>query len=439
MNERNELFEQLEEMVARWEAMQTETATTAEAETAEAEEAEAVEMVSCHYCGQCLPIDKMLDVNGVFVCEDCEEDNVVVCNGCGDYVLIDDTAYINGRHYCEDCVDELFTICECCGEYISARYHYHDVNGNDICESCRYEHYSTCYDCDELFHHDDLIWDEYEEEHFCEQCYNRRQSRVIKDYHFKPLPIFYGRIPKEEKRDSTLYMGVELEIDKGGEDHEKAKVLLNIMNEEKEHIYIKHDGSIDYGFEIVSHPMTMEYHKNSASWSALMEKAIEMGYRSHETETCGLHVHVSRNSLGDTYGQQEDTIARIIYFIEKNWRNVLTFTRRSERNLERWARRYGVLADVEDTYKNVKKCGCNRYMCVNLLNDNTIEFRMFRGTLKHETFLATLEFVEALCTMCKGVEMEEMEAITWTDFLNNIPPKKYPELVSYLTEKNLYN
>ena len=38
-----------------------------------------------------------------------------------------------------------------------------------------------------------------------------------------------------------------------------------------------------------------------------------------------------------------------------------------------------------------------RYTCVNLENPATIEFRMFRGTLKYNTLIATLQLVNRIC------------------------------------------
>ena len=56
-------------------------------------------------------------------------------------------------------------------------------------------------------------------------------------------------------------MLVELEIDHGGKDYDNAEALLDIGNRYTENIYIKSDGSLDDGLEIVSHPMTINYHK----------------------------------------------------------------------------------------------------------------------------------------------------------------------------------
>jgi len=36
--------------------------------------------------------------------------------------------------------------------------------------------------------------------------------------------------------------------------------------------YCKHDGSLNDGFEIVTHPMTLDYHLHRMPWEELLEK-----------------------------------------------------------------------------------------------------------------------------------------------------------------------
>ena len=155
------------------------------------------------------------------------------------------------------------------------------------------------------------------------------KTEVFTITNFKPEPIFYGG-------DSSRYFGVELEIDGTGKDSDNADELLAIGNREADCIYIKGDGSLDDGLEIVTHPMSLEYHKQFW-WQELMAKAISMGYRSHQTSTCGLHVHSNRSCLGDTTDEQELVISPILYFVEKHWAELLRFSRRSEYSINRWA------------------------------------------------------------------------------------------------------
>ena len=82
--------------------------------------------------------------------------------------------------------------------------------------------------------------------------------------------------------------------------------------------------------ELVTHPMTLEYHLNEMPWAEVLRKAQSMGYLSHAAGTCGLHVHISRLAFGCTYEQQEAAIARLLYFVEKFWAELLRFSRRTQ-------------------------------------------------------------------------------------------------------------
>ncbi|WP_409967403.1 amidoligase family protein [Bengtsoniella intestinalis] len=266
---------------------------------------------------------------------------------------------------------------------------------------------------------------------YCYQCIEEHRSgRGIQSYYYRPEPIFHG----EGKR----YFGVELEIDDGGESDSVADKLLSISNENGDYIYIKHDGSLDDGMEIVTHPMTLDFHKNTMPWEDVTQEALRQGYYSHQAETCGLHVHVNRNSLGDTTAAQEDNIARVLFFVETHWNELLRFSRRTQRQLNKWAARYGRKDSPKEVLDIAKHSGGSRYTCVNLTNHDTIEFRIFRGTLKVNTLLATLELVEAICGLAVSVDDATMQTMSWTSFVAALPEERYPELVQYLKERRLY-
>ena len=93
-------------------------------------------------------------------------------------------------------------------------------------------------------------------------------EKPIKPYNYKPEPLFYGS--------GNLFYGVELEIDKGGEYSSSAEILMDVVNRDSEHMYCKHDGSINCGFEMVLHPMTLDYHLNSMNWLDVFNKAVAM-------------------------------------------------------------------------------------------------------------------------------------------------------------------
>ncbi len=115
----------------------------------------------------------------------------------------------------------------------------------------------------------------------------------------------------------------------------------------------------------------------------------------------------------------------------------MKFTRRTEANINHWASRYGVALTAKDTYKNVKKKNWGRYVAVNLANYNTIEFRIFRGTLRYKTFIATLQLVDMICRLAIMIDDKAFEKMSWSDFVLQIGSDK-PELIDYLKSKRLY-
>lgn len=113
----------------------------------------------------------------------------------------------------------------------------------------------------------------------CQGCYTRMErDNAIQDYYYKPVPEFFGVGPR--------FFGVELEVDEAGESDRNAWELLSIVNGEGEkRLYCKHDGSLDEGFELVSHPMSLRYHQEEMPWEKLLRAAAEMGYTSHQAGT----------------------------------------------------------------------------------------------------------------------------------------------------------
>ena len=330
---------------------------------------------------------------------------------------------------CERCAEEETVLCSRCGERI-----YRDDNAGDenlpLCQSCYENHYYSCDHCGCIIHQDDAYYacdDEDDEYPLCYTCYSSR-GKAIQDYYYKPEPLFRG--------DGPRYFGVELEIDGAGEDGESAYEIMEIANcNGLENLYCKHDGSLDDGFEMVTHPMTLDYHMREMPWKKILHSAVQMGYTSHQAGTCGLHVHVNRNAFGETEREQDAVIARILFFFEKNWEELLKFSRRTQSQLNHWAARYGYKDQPKELLDHAKKGNAGRYTSVNLTNTNTIEFRIFRGTLKYNTLIATLQLLDRICDVALFLSDDQIKEMSWTTFVSGCTA---PELVEYLKERRLY-
>ena len=82
-----------------------------------------------------------------------------------------------------------------------------------------------------------------------------------------------------------------------------------------------------------------------------------------------------------------------------------------------------------------KKGNNGRYAAVNLCNYQTIEFRLFRGTLKYNTFIAAIELVNKICDTAMYNTDESLARTSWSDFVSGITET---ELIRYLKERRLY-
>lgn len=353
--------------------------------------------------------------------------NEIICSECGRVLCEESTFEFEERYFCHICFNNLTVVCDCCSERIW-RNNAEGDSFTTLCYDCHRSNYTYCEACGRLIHNDDARYEYNSDYPYCPNCFEQISNSPIKEYSYKPDPIFYG--------DEPLFIGIELEIDGNGECAENAREILDCINKDNVYCYIKHDGSLQDGMELVFHPMNLSYCLNNINWTELFENIVSLGYRSHQTETCGLHCHVNRSVFGSTLEIQESVIARIVFFVENHWNELLKFSRRTEYNINRWASRYGISENTKETYKNAKEKRLGRYVAVNLENYSTIEFRLFRGTLKYQTFAATLQLVHEICQTCLYMTDKELEGLSWSSFVLGIKDK--PELIGYLKSKRLY-
>ena len=399
-------------------------------------------LTQCDECGKWVLDDDTTDVSGTTYCEDCLEEHTSVCEHCNDRIHNDYSYWHNDETYCEDCIDEVYPQCDHCGNRYPINDGYETADYHHICNDCYCDHYTTCDDCGEVFPYDDVL--NTNDGAYCENCYIANEhSDTIREYGNSPDLVFHHR----SSDDDRVFMGVELEIDKGGQDNDNARRIESHFADD--HVYFNSDGSLNNGFEIISHPFTYDYYRNEGlidMYKDAMNAAKAMNYRSHDTTTCGLHVHVGRTALGTTQEERDATLGKLWFLTKKFWPELVKFSRRTLGNLNQWAAPLDVdNADVDrDTAETIgkkvtEKGKANRYHAINVTNSATIEFRIFRGTLNHDTFTATIELVHGLVTFARSASMDACKAITFTDFINTVSNRNnYQQLTNYVN-KRVYN
>jgi hypothetical protein len=393
------------------------------------------------------------------VCSDCIN-NLVRCSACGRFVSphTEEIYFLrelgSGRileeAVCQRCWNDRYRECFHCRGAINTETQSfsQDTTGQVLCSACQ-SLYAVCAECGRFISlervniHEEGVLLYY----YCDDCVNRNEEygnddssyednyeyeeeEVINRYSFKPRPIFHLFPTEETKKGRPLFLGVELEIDGGGEDNYYANLIL------KEgypgFFYMKRDGSLQNGFEIVSHPATLAFHLIEAGWDRVLKKAIELGYTSHDNKRCGLHIHINRTFWGPDEEDHEIGELKLLIFFERFWAELVKFSRRTPSQIESYCARYF----TEDLERAKRQNGNCRYFSLNFQNYYTIEVRMFRGTLKIETFFATLQFVHYLCYYLKNKTPQELQKLTWKSLIKGIP-EWMVELKEYMKKRGL--
>jgi len=386
------------------------------------------EPIYCYECGEEL-LEAVYHIGGdEYVCEDCRDSYYMYCEDCEEWVHEDDMVAVddNNRYVCGDCSDRYY-VCDHCGQLYSEYNTAVNTVTWTLCDSCYSDYYFTCEGCNEVEHlnHGELIGDYY----YCASCAEYQRDPIL-PYSTKPDPVFFG---------GNSGYGLELEIDDGNYRQAAAR---DIQAAGEDHIYIKEDGSLsDMGMEIVTHPASLDYHINNFPWTEICETASSYGYRSHDTDTCGLHIHASRSLFGNTQMEQDLTIAKIILLIDRWYdSHIVQFARRNINKMRHWAGKpnAGIKPednDVEAVNKS-KKTANDRYRAVNLCNRHTVEFRFFRGTLKRDTIIASIQWVDTIIQYCRSTPLKDLFNVSWDEIFCHTG---HAQLTEYLKQRNLYN
>lgn len=262
------------------------------------------------------------------------------------------------------------------------------------------------------------------------------EKKYIHSYDYKP--DYIPHYMENENPDTTLLLGAEIEVAGNHPETDKkikedvVKKCIQMMNgsdsDEENLIYSTHDGTVQIEFDTM--PCSLEFHKNKMNYRKMFKYLDSVGYKGHDCDCAGLHIHADRKYLGKTKFQQDLVIAKILYIIEKFNDDLCIIARRNNG--------YSVFCGdkcASDTavtlYGKYRNTG--KRAALNLQHSNTIEFRMFRSTLKYETLLLTLELVQDIINFSKNISFEKLEDMSWNDLMDTFSDelKRY-----YISRRN---
>jgi len=356
--------------------------------------------------------------------------------------------------------------------------HTQTTNKEGIMPASEETEYVDCYNCGETIESDDAQMNEYDDMLRCCDCNSdyvyecereqeeedNDESDLIHSYSYKPSAIFlnddghksyYATVIDQATslNRTSLYMGFELELEtgRGVSRDDCARFTLATINGNNEDsvVYIKDDGSLEHGFEIVSHPMTLGFAMERFAWDGI-SGLIRKGCKSWDTSTCGLHIHLSRSAFKD-----EKHLFKFFKLILDNSDDVKRFAGRDSSRWANFDKSYFLNAWNEynddgnyvtrtntSLMKYAKNEGRNdqRYCAINLQNRHTVELRFFKPSLNPKTVQSAMQFCDAVFTYteteCNTQKVMSGNALAFRSFRSWVATQeRYALLSNRLAER----
>jgi hypothetical protein len=186
----------------------------------------------------------------------------------------------------------------------------------------------------------------------------------------------------------------------------------------------KEDGSLSFGYEICTRPASYDEHRKA--WEPVFQlKDVGRlnGMVSYSNDNCGLHVHVSREGI------TQHAIALMVCFtnLPKNRRFVQVIANRAPNRYTQFKAK---------RMSNAAWSTNDKYEAVNLNHPETIEFRIFKGTMRRSSFFKALEFVTALTDFCMSTYNTRI-ALSVSAFIRYVKSNetKYRYLSAYIDNR----
>ena len=249
------------------------------------------------------------------------------------------------------------------------------------------------------------------------------------------MAIVYQHI--REDKNCVFYIGIELEMEMEGTTIKKrSENILNILNESNDNftnlLEWKKDSSLNHGVEMVTAPISLEIFREKVI--PIVEKLHANGFTSEKSGRCGNHIHISKSAFS------EEEQSRLVLIYAKFEKQIKILSRRGTNNnycrdvLENFADlEVGNSMQIADSQKKKSKC-----TAINFSNKNTIEFRVFRGTMNTNKLIANIQLVQLLADWSrKDLTVYDILNLNIADFKNEILTNDYAELLNYCVEKEV--
>lgn len=320
-----------------------------------------------------------------------------------------------------------------------------NTQDSHVCRTCFFSFYTGCIECGRYYRVGTNVFDS----NVCAYCI-MQQRKLIHDHNYKPNYAF-----QKMAWENTRYLGIELEIEVeadsssnlSGREILAARIkkwlkeqprTMDIKMKDGQTIkgkplnklvYMKSDGSLNNGIEIVWHPFTLKsFHKNFPL-QPFLKFLSENQSKTHSN--CGMHIHVSKEKLST------------IDLIKGKW-----FFHKCQPFLKKFSDRKSFSYckfDAEPPRTDPYRQDYGHYSVLNIASPDakTLEVRVFNATLNPLKFLANLQFSDVFVDYIQhgaGIAFLKRETphVIWQNFIDYAKSQnRYHIMTSWILTKGI--
>jgi hypothetical protein len=328
------------------------------------------------------------------------------------------------------------------------------VNDSDLCTEC-VENFPPCVICGER---DIMSHEPIEGEYYCSDCYYERfpdvsQFLLEENYipeNFKFLAAKGQYIPDNYEQ---FYFGFELEVvpdpdfDGFPLSQERGVDLVNDITDQFSWIYCKRESGIQWdGFEIVSHPFTIEWAmEHVQDFENLLGLIAQHDFVSQDRYGCGYHIHISAYPFR---GERDSAYTVMAELLHRDWETFAKFSRRGHFQYCRCPDiSQDLLEEKNYDFKTTEISSeniCHERCAIAHGVENTIEIRLYGGTVDTVSFLAALqltsnlaEWTRKIVKFNRRIEQKDIDLSKY-DFTTILNYRQWAELNDYWRDYMIY-
>ena len=300
---------------------------------------------------------------------------------------------------------ELFELnsCDNCGTNMADEDTVSAYGGDQIiCEDCRDSDYYYHNRSDQYVHNEDCDYAEYDDDDEDHDSNFEGVYRYDYDVMDRLSKMSLPHEPRITRK--TMVGGLECEWEARSSCPDYFPQTIDDFFDGR-YCMFKGDGSLRNGFEMVSAPCTLAYHKQQLdklfAWNDWTDSEGNTYVKAWNTDTCGIHVHLNRAS----FTASQIGKLQVIINDEVNRNFIEAVAGRKANDYAKFKQKRIAEGGQRDYTK---------YEAVNTAHAQSIELRIFRGNATKNGILRVLEFSFALG---EYVQQCSFKALHYRDFL----------------------